>query len=155
MTQLWTAFDLTEATGGDFATPFNATGVSIDTRTLQPGDLFIRKSPAATVAIVVDALQSLFGSALPVELIGIRHGEKMHETLATGEEMRKSKDMGEHLCIQMDQRDLNYAPVQPDDQIATEEVPDFTSVNTLQLDRTGTEHILLRIPEIRRLLEKD
>ena len=41
MTQLWTAFDLTEATGGDFATPFNATGVSIDTRTLQPGDLFI------------------------------------------------------------------------------------------------------------------
>ena len=41
MTQLWTAFDLTEATGGDFATPFDATGVSIDTRTLQPGDLFI------------------------------------------------------------------------------------------------------------------
>lgn len=121
----------------------------------QPGDLFIRKSPAATVATVVDALQSLFGSALPVELIGIRHGEKMHETLATGEELRKSIDLGEHLRIPMDMRDLNYGSAASPAAPATEEFPDFTSASTTMLDRAATEQMLLRIPEIRHLLKKD
>jgi len=119
------------------------------------GDLFIRKSPAAKVETVVAALQSLFATALPVDLIGIRHGEKMHETLATGEELRKSEDLGDHLRIPMDSRDLNYAVATRAPEIATEETSDFTSANTVQLDRTGTERMLLRVPEIRRLLGKE
>ncbi len=119
----------------------------------QAGDLFIRKSPAATVHTVVDALQALFGTTLPMELIGIRHGEKMHETLATGEELRKSEDLGDHLRIPMDGRDLNYG-IAPPTTIATEESPDFTSASAIQLSRDATSEMLMRIPEIRRLLEK-
>jgi UDP-glucose 4-epimerase len=115
------------------------------------GDLFIRKSPAATVGVLAEALQSLFGSRLPVELIGIRHGEKIHETLATGEEIRKAEDLGEHLRVPMDGRDLNYS-VSPDRaDIATTEVCDFTSENAIRLNLEETRNLLLQIPEIQRL----
>lgn len=118
------------------------------------GDLFIRKSPAATVETIVAALQSLFNTNLAVKLIGIRHGEKMHETLATGEELRKSEDLQKHFCIPMDGRDLNYGNAKQAATIATDEFPDFTSANALQLDQAGAERILLEIPEIAKLLQK-
>lgn len=117
------------------------------------GDLFIRKSPAATVSVLAEALQSLFGTGLPIELIGIRHGEKIHETLATGEEIRKAEDLGDHLRIPMDGRDLNYAVGTGEHRMATEEAGGFTSENAERLDRAGTEAMLLRIPEIRQLVD--
>lgn len=116
------------------------------------GDLFIRKSPAATVETLAAALQSLFGTRLPVELIGIRHGEKIHETLATGEEIRIAEDLGEHLRIPMDVRDINYAMAVQADTIVTEESCDFTSENTERLDQAGTIQMLMQVPEIRQLL---
>ncbi|MFA7270896.1 MAG: polysaccharide biosynthesis protein [Sterolibacterium sp.] len=119
-----------------------------------PGDVFVRKSPAATVATLAEALQSLFGTRLPIELLGIRHGEKIHETLATGEELRTADDLGAHLRIPMDCRDINYAGNSFVNALVTEEHNDFTSESTLRLDVVGTKEMLLRIPEIRLALEK-
>lgn len=115
------------------------------------GDLFIRMSPAATVETLANALQALFGTRLPVRLIGIRHGEKIHETLATGEELRNSETIGNHLRIPMDPRDLNYA-TSATSQSVTEEMHAFTSENTRQLDQSEVERLLLDIPEIRQIV---
>lgn len=118
------------------------------------GDLFVRKSPAATVATLVEALQALFGTQLPIDLIGIRHGEKIHETLLTSEEMRNADDLGEHLRVSMDGRDLNYGRQEALKPKVADEYADFTSENALRLDRAGTQAMLLGIPEIRHLLGK-
>ena len=114
-----------------------------------PGDLFLHKSPAATGATVAQALQTLFGKQLPTELIGIRHGEKMHETLATSEEMQVSHDLGDHLRIPMDQRDIHYAIASPQRVVATEEAGALTSESARQLDLAATMAMLQAIPEIR------
>ena len=72
------------------------------------GDLFIQKSPAATIQTLAEALISLYNSKSEIQNIGIRHGEKMYETLVTKEEMAKSEDLGEYYRVSADNRDLNY-----------------------------------------------
>ena len=72
------------------------------------GDLFIQKSPGATIYNLAQALFKLFNVKENISIIGKRHGEKMHETLATKEELAKSDDLGKYFRIQSDQRDLNY-----------------------------------------------
>lgn len=116
------------------------------------GDLFVRKSPAATVATLAEALLDLFRTQLPIELIGIRHGEKIHETLLTGEEMRNADDLGEYLRVSMDDRDLNYRSQESAAKVATVEAEDFTSENARRLDREGVQALLTAIPEICQLL---
>ena len=73
------------------------------------GDIFVQKSPAATLKTLADALIEIFESKSKVREIGIRHGEKMHETLLTREEMFKAIDLGEYFSIPSDTRDLNYS----------------------------------------------
>ena len=72
------------------------------------GDIFIQKSPAAKIITLAEALKEIFDSKSKIKSIGIRHGEKMYETLVTKEEMSKSKDLGEFYKICADSRDLNY-----------------------------------------------
>ena len=72
------------------------------------GDIFIKKAAACTIGMLAQALKELFQSDVPVKSIGIRHGEKMFEALATAAEMQRSEDMGDFLRIPMDDRDLNY-----------------------------------------------
>lgn len=72
------------------------------------GDLFVQKSPACTVEDLAKALIEIFNSKSKIEIIGIRHGEKMYETLCTSEEMSKSHDLKEYFRIPIDSRDLNY-----------------------------------------------
>ena len=69
------------------------------------GDLFIQKSPAATINTLAQALKELFNSKVKLEEIGIRHGEKMYETLVTAEEMIKAEDLGDFYRIAADTRD--------------------------------------------------
>jgi UDP-glucose 4-epimerase len=73
-----------------------------------PGDLFVQKAPAATVADLVAALKELFNAKNEVRIIGARHGEKMHETLCGKEEMSKAEDLGNYYRIPADFRDMNY-----------------------------------------------
>ena len=72
------------------------------------GDLFVMKSPASTISDLVDGLGILFNKNLDKKIIGIRHGEKMHETLVSSEEMLRAEDRGDYFRLLPDERDLNY-----------------------------------------------
>jgi UDP-glucose 4-epimerase len=116
------------------------------------GDLFIRKSPAATVQTVVEALQILFARELRTHVIGIRHGEKMHETLASSEEMAKAEDLGEHWRIPADARELNYSAQLAPPAGPVVETPPFASDTARQLDAAETAALLRTLPELQAVL---
>lgn len=75
----------------------------------QQGDLFVQKAPAATIKTLVEAMAKMLNVTPMVRNIGVRHGEKMYETLVTLEEMAYAEDIGDYYRIPMDARDLNYA----------------------------------------------
>ena len=72
------------------------------------GEIFVQKAPSCTIKTLADSLIEIFQSKSKVKSIGIRHGEKMHETLLTSEEMLRSEDIGGFYKIKPDSRDLNY-----------------------------------------------
>jgi UDP-glucose 4-epimerase len=112
------------------------------------GDTFVRKAPAATVGELATAIQNLLGSDVGVTQLGVRHGEKLYETLATAHELRNAEDMGDYFRIPMDDRDLNYAKYfsEGDEQEAALE--DFHSHNTTRLGIPDIEDLLSTLPEI-------
>jgi UDP-glucose 4-epimerase len=118
------------------------------------GDIFIRKAPACTVADLATALQKLFRSRLPVKTIGMRHGEKIFETLATREELRQAQDRGGYFRIVMDTRDLNYAKYFTEGDLGEAEIEDYTSHNTQRLDVRAVERLLRTLPEVRAALRR-
>jgi len=113
------------------------------------GDIFIRKAPACTVADLASALKKIFGSRLPVKTIGMRHGEKVFETLATREELRQAQDRGDYFRIAMDARDLNYAKYFTEGDRGEAAIEDYTSHNTRRLNVREVERLLRTLPEIR------
>lgn len=113
------------------------------------GDLFVRKAPACTIIDLAQALKNLFHSNVPVNIIGMRHGEKIYETLATREELSKSEDMGDYYRVSMDDRDLNYGKYFTEGDAAESALNDYTSHNTVQLDVGAVEKLLLGLPEVR------
>jgi len=117
------------------------------------GDLFIRKSPACRVDTLADALKQLFNSKVPVNVIGVRHGEKIHETLATFPEYARSEDMGDFLRVPMDDRDLNYDSYTGKGERGRAAAEDYTSANTEQLDVERSAEKLSQVPEIATLLK--
>ncbi len=111
------------------------------------GDVFIQKAPACTVADLATALIELFDSDVEQKIIGIRHGEKMYEALASAEELARSIDHGDYYQIQMDTRDLNYKKYFSEGDI---DMPaeDYTSDNTDQLSVAEVKALLLTLPEV-------
>lgn len=116
------------------------------------GDIFIRKAPASTIGDLAHALQNLFRRDNGIKRLGIRHGEKLYETLATSEELRRSEDMGSYFRVQMDDRDLNYSLYFEEGDREKIEVDDYHSHNTERLPVAEVEALLLTLPEIRRNL---
>lgn len=112
------------------------------------GDMFIKKAPACTVADLATALKNLFKSDVPVNIIGIRHGEKIYETLATREELAKSEDMGEYFRVRMDDRDLNYSKYFTEGEKKEAALDDYTSHNTYRLNVAEVEALLLKLPDV-------
>jgi UDP-glucose 4-epimerase len=112
------------------------------------GNLFIKKSPACTVADLATALKELFKSEVPVKTIGIRHGEKIYETLATTEELRRADDMGEYFRVRMDGRDLNYNKYFTEGDKKEALLEDYTSHNTERLTVKQVKQLLMRLPEV-------
>ena len=112
------------------------------------GDMFVRKAPACTVADLAQALKNLFHSDVPVRVIGMRHGEKIYETLATREELVKAQDMGDYYRVPMDDRDLNYSKYFTEGDTTESALDDYTSHNTEQLDVAGVERLLLTLTEV-------
>ena len=112
------------------------------------GDLFIQKSPAATIQTLAEALISLYNSKSDIQNIGIRHGEKMYETLVTKEEMAKSEDLGDYYRVSADNRDLNYDKYFSKGKKTTIK-EEYNSHNTNRLDVDQMKDLLLELPEIR------
>lgn len=119
----------------------------------EPGDLFVRKAPASTVEVLARAVASLLGVDDPeIRRIGIRHGEKMHETLLAQEEMVKASDEGDYFRVPMDARSLEYELYFDQGEQSRGEVRDYTSENTRRLDVEQTKELLLRLPQIAELV---
>jgi UDP-glucose 4-epimerase len=112
------------------------------------GDIFIKKAPACTVADLATALKELFNSKVPVKGIGIRHGEKIYETLATIEELRRADDMGDYFRVRMDDRDLNYNKYYTEGDKKEALLEDYTSHNTRQLNVKEVKEMLLKLPDV-------
>jgi len=115
----------------------------------RPGDLLIRKAPACTIETLVAALAHLFGVEPKMEIIGVRHGEKLHEILASGEELSRSADHGDYFQISLDARGLNYAPFSDEGEPTSVAHDDFGSDSTHRLTVDETEQLLLTLPELR------
>jgi len=104
------------------------------------GDIFVKKAAACTIGMLAQALLELFESDSTINVIGLRHGEKMFEALATCAEVQRAEDMGDFLRIPMDERDLNY------NRFFTEQ--DYDSHSTTQLKLEEVKDLLLQLPEI-------
>ena len=114
------------------------------------GDIFVQKSPASTIGMLAEALIDMSGKKeLKVKNIGIRHGEKMYESLLTAEEMSIAKDLGNYYSISSDNRDLNYDQYFIDGNKAVEMLEDYNSNNTVQLNKNELVQLLNKLPEIK------
>lgn len=113
------------------------------------GDIFVQKSPAATIEILSRALLELYKSDVGTRVIGTRHGEKLYETLVNREDMVKAEDMGNHYRIPADNRDLNYAQYFSEGILEVSEYEEYHSHNTRRLDVEGMKELLLRLPLLR------
>ena len=113
-----------------------------------PGDLFVRKAPAATIEDLATATATLFGVEPDIEIIGTRHAEKLYESLLTAEEMAKAEDMGPYYRVPLDGRSLDYSVYTTDGKPEREPVTDYNSHNTEQLTVEGIIGLLETLPEI-------
>jgi UDP-glucose 4-epimerase len=113
------------------------------------GDIFVQKSPAATIETIAKALLELYNASNEIKIIGIRHGEKIHETLVNREEMAKAEDLGNYFRIPADTRDLNYDKYFNLGDYKTSQVSEYTSENTYRLNLEETKNILLKLNFIR------
>ena len=112
------------------------------------GDLFVQKSPAANIKTLVLALKELYNSSVEVNEIGIRHGEKIYETLVTKEEMMKAEDLGNYFRVSADNRDLNYEKYFSKGIDDNKRMEEYNSNTTEQLDVNSMKNLLLELPEI-------
>lgn len=110
-----------------------------------PGDIFVQKSPASTVADLAQALIELFQAESKIQLIGTRHGEKLYESLVSREEMAKAEDLGKYYRIPSDNRDLNYKKYFVEGEAVIATCDDYTSHNTQQLTIEKVKELLLRL----------
>jgi UDP-glucose 4-epimerase len=113
------------------------------------GDIFVQKSPAATVEIIAEAILSLMGKPRhPINIIGTRHGEKLYEVLLGREEMACAEDIGSYFRIPSDGRDLNYEKYMEKGSerlTQTTHGEDYNSHNTLRLNLQETKDLLLKV----------
>lgn len=114
----------------------------------KPGDIFVQKSPAATVATLAQALNELFGTDNEIKIIGARHGEKIYETLCSTEEMAKAEDLGDFYRIPADLRDLNYTKyVENNSNVILD--GEYNSNNTHILNVQEMKELLLTLDEVK------
>jgi UDP-N-acetylglucosamine 4,6-dehydratase len=116
------------------------------------GDTFIRKAPACTVLDLALALKNIFDSDVPLNTMGIRHGEKIYETLATVEELSNADDLGDYYRLRIDGRDLNYEKYSVEGELKHQHLMDYTSHNTYRLSVSEIEALLMKLPEVTREL---
>jgi len=113
----------------------------------QNGDIFIRKSPATTIGYIAKSILQIFDSNVGIETVGIREGEKMHETLVTQEELMQSENLEDFIRIQhLMQLDYDEYFIHGKEN----QIPEkgYTSENTERLNIEETKKLILSLPEI-------
>jgi len=115
----------------------------------RPGDVFIRKAAACTMGDLAIALARLFEVVPDIDVIGIRHGEKLYETLASREELAYAEDRGDYFRVPIDTRDLNYALYFEEGNREEVELQDYDSNTTRRLSVDSVCDLLLTLPEVR------
>ena len=109
----------------------------------QPGDLMVKKSPAATIGNLAESIKELFHCDNEIQLIGVRMGEKMHETLLTREEKAVAVDMEGYFRIPAEKSDLNYAKYFSDGNRSIGTMQEYNSSNTHRLTEQELKKTLL------------
>lgn len=113
------------------------------------GDILVQKAPACTIETLAKAVTSLFAPAHEIKIIGIRHGEKMYETLLTNEECAHAVDLGDFYRVPCDKRDLNYDKYFKTGDIERNPLTEFNSNNTELLNVEQVKEKLLSLSYIR------
>jgi UDP-glucose 4-epimerase len=110
----------------------------------EPGDLMVQKAPACTVGVLAQAVKELFRAENhPVNNIGIRHGEKLYETLLTREECARAEDLGDFYRVRADNRDLNYERYFEQGRTDKLDIEEFNSENAERLNVERVKEKLL------------
>ncbi len=117
------------------------------------GDILVQKAPACTIEVLAQAVTELFHPGHEIKVIGIRHGEKMYETLLTNEECANAIDMGDFYRVPSDKRDLNYDKYFKDGDVERNPLTEFDSSNTELLTVEQVKEKLLSLSYIREELE--
>jgi UDP-N-acetylglucosamine 4,6-dehydratase len=118
----------------------------------EPGDVFVKKAPAATIGDLAQAMAQLFRADVNIRVIGTRHGEKLFETLVNREEMVRAEELEDYFRIPADTRDLNYNRFFSEGQEEISRHEDYTSHNTRRLTVEEIKGLLLTLDEIRAVL---
>lgn len=119
----------------------------------EPGDLFVKKAPACTVGTLARAVAVVFDRPdHEIRKIGIRHGEKMYETLLSGEEMRKATDQGDYYRVPLDARELDYSKYVDEGEDLPVLEEEFDSNNADQMDVEQTAELVRALPEVQDIL---
>ena len=113
------------------------------------GDILVQKAPACTIGVLAQAVKELFDSKDDIKVIGIRHGEKMYETLLTNEECANAEDMGDFYRVPSDKRGLNYDKYFKDGDVERNPLSEFNSNNTKLLNVTEVKEKLMTLQYIR------
>ena len=115
----------------------------------ESGDIMVQKAPACTIEVQAQAVRELFHSDDEIKVIGIRHGEKMYETLLTNEECANAIDMGNFYRVPCDKRDLNYDKYFKDGDVERNPLTEFNSNNTDLLTVEQVKEKMLELQYIR------
>lgn len=113
------------------------------------GDILVQKAPACTIGVLAQAVKELFHSQEEVKVIGIRHGEKVYETLLTNEECAHATDLGNFYRVPCDKRDLNYDKFFKNGDTKRNTLSEFNSNNTELLNVEQVKAKLLTLQYIR------
>jgi len=113
------------------------------------GDILVQKAPACTIETLAKAVTGLFAPGHEIRVIGIRHGEKMYETLLTNEECAHAQDLGNFYRVPSDKRDLNYDKFMEKGDTERNTLTEFNSGNTQLLNVEQVQQKLLCLSYIR------
>ena len=115
----------------------------------ESGDILVQKAPACTIEVLAKAVCELFGYEKELKIIGIRHGEKLYETLLTNEECANALDLGDFYRVPCDKRDLNYDKYFKEGDTQRSTLSEFDSNNTQLLNVEQVKEKLLSLEYIR------
>ncbi len=116
------------------------------------GDIFVQKAPACTIEDLALAIRQLFNPTNDIKIIGMRHGEQLHESLIGAEELPNAIDMGDFYRIPMDDRSLDYDKYNIKQNPQSSQPEGYTSFNTERLDVDSLTKKLLTLDYIKKEL---